>query len=83
MYYVYIIYYAKRDRYYVGQSDNVENRMVSHNSGKSPYTSSANDWELVYKEEYSTRKEAIKRESAIKKKKSRKYIIWLTEQGRH
>ena len=34
-------------------------------------------WKLVYKEEYRTRTEALKREREVKKKKSRKYIEFL------
>jgi putative endonuclease len=43
----------------------------------SPYTSIANDWRLVYTEEFEDRTSAIKREREIKKKKSRKYIEFL------
>ena len=82
MYYVYILYSASKDKYYVGQSDDIVNRVTSHNSGISPYTSMTNDWEMVYKEEYSTRNEAIRRENAIKRKKSRQYIEWLVKQGK-
>lgn len=49
--------------------------------GISTFTSKANDWELVYKEKFSTREEAYKREKQIKAKKSRKYIEWLISQN--
>ena len=77
MYYTYIIYSRSVDKFYVGQSANVELRLEFHNSGESRYTSKANDWELVHVEEYLTRTEAIKRENEIKRKKSRKYIEHL------
>jgi putative endonuclease len=80
MLFVYILYSASIDRYYVGHSENVEQRLVFHLSGESPYTSRASDWKLVYCEEYSNKKEAVKRELAIKRKKSRKYIEWLISQ---
>lgn len=76
-FYVYILYSKKIDKYYVGQSDNVDERLKSHLSGISGYTSVSDDWEIVYKEIFDTRIEAIKRENEIKKKKSRKYIEWL------
>ena len=82
MYYVYILFSAKKDKYYVGQSEAIVDRVASHNSGISPYTSMTDDWALVYKEEYKTRKEAIQRENAIKRKKSRKYIEWLINSGK-
>ena len=74
MFYIYIIYSKDVDKYYVGQTDNIEERLVSHRSGISKYTSIANDWILVHAESFETRNEAIRRENEIKKKKSRKYI---------
>jgi putative endonuclease len=77
MFFVYILYSTEIDRYYIGQTENIEARIKSHETGISPFTSIAKDWKLVYFEEYKNRTEAIKREIAIKKKKSRKYIEWL------
>jgi putative endonuclease len=74
MFFTYILYSATINKYYVGQTDNIENRLRSHHSGISPYTKIANDWQLVYSESFQTRKEAIQRENEIKRKKSRLYI---------
>jgi putative endonuclease len=63
--------------YYVGESDNVESRLKSHLSGISKFTARADDWKVVYTEQFLIRTEAIKREREIKNKKSRKYIEWL------
>ncbi|HCW09350.1 MAG TPA: excinuclease ABC subunit C [Cytophagales bacterium] len=79
MFYVYILYSEQADRYYVGQTDNLDTRLQSHLSGISGYTSMTDDWKLVYAEEFTTRKEAIQRENEIKRKKSRKYIEWLIQ----
>jgi len=79
MFYVYIIYSKQVDRYYVGQTDDLEDRLHSHLSGISSYTSISKDWKLVYSEEYKTREDAIRRENEIKRKKSRRYIEWLIE----
>ena len=80
-YFVYILYSRSVDRYYVGETDDIKSRLLSHLAGKSRYTSIAKDWKCVYSEEYSTRKEAIQRERAIKAKKSRKYIEGLIGRG--
>ncbi|MBD3639305.1 MAG: GIY-YIG nuclease family protein [Crocinitomicaceae bacterium] len=74
---MYILYSTSKDRYYVGQSDNLEERLKSHNSGISRYTAIARDWEIVHTEKFENRTDAIKRERQIKKKKSRKYIEYL------
>jgi len=77
MYFVYIIYSAKLDRYYVGYSENIEIRVEQHNHGISDYTSKAQDWIVRYTEPYKERTDAHKKELEIKRKKSRKYIEWL------
>ena len=74
MYKVYIIYSKQVDQYYTGQTSNLENRLNNHNNSGSKSTKKASDWILKYYEEFQTRGEAIKRESEIKKKKSRKFI---------
>ena len=76
-YYTYIIYSSKLDRYYIGHTDNLKERLAQHNSGISTYTSKASDWLLKYSESFHSREEARKRETEIKKKKSRKYIEWI------
>ncbi|MFN3138420.1 MAG: GIY-YIG nuclease family protein [Allomuricauda sp.] len=76
-YFVYIIYSKSLDRYYVGHSQDLEDRMNRHNSGRSKYTKTAKDWEVKYTERYFTRSEAMNREKDIKRKKSRKYIEFL------
>ena len=79
MYFVYILYSKQLDRYYVGQTDNIEKRLQSHLSGISKYTSSAKDWTIVYTETFQTREHAIKRENEIKRMKSRRYIESLLQ----
>ncbi len=77
MYFVYIIYSKKRDSFYIGYTANINTRITKHNAGATISTKSGIPWELVYSEQYVTKTEAIKREKAIKKKKSRKYIEFL------
>jgi putative endonuclease len=77
MFYTYIIYSAKLDRYYVGSCENVSIRLQQHNAGRNQSTRPGMPWRFCYEEPYSTRSEAYAREMAIKKKKSKKYIEWL------
>jgi putative endonuclease len=77
MFYVYILYSQSLDRYYVGQTENLNDRIFRHTNSGSKSTKAANDWVLKHKEEFNSRSEALKRESEIKKKKSRKYLDWL------
>ena len=76
-FFVYIIFSASLDKYYVGYTSDLEKRLLEHNDGISVYTSKTSDWSLKYSEPYLTRDLAMKREKEIKKKKSRKYVEWL------
>ena len=79
MFKLYIIYSASLDRYYVGSTGNIEDRMFRHNNSGSKSTKSASDWVLVYSEDFETRSEAVQRELEIKGKKSRKFIERLSK----
>jgi putative endonuclease len=76
-FYVYVLQSLKDFSFYIGQCEDLDCRMSKHFDGMSKYTSGKGPWRLVYFESFNTRSEAIKRENAIKKKKSRKYIEWL------
>ena len=83
MFYVYIIYSQKIDRFYVGYTTNIEIRIHQyHNLGRSNYTSKGIPWELKHFEAFESEIEAMRREKQIKKLKSRKYIHSLIEQSR-
>ncbi len=71
---VYIIYSSQLNTYYIGHSQNLEDRLGRHTNQRSKFTKKANDWQLVYQERFLTRAAAMKRESEIKRKKSRIYI---------
>jgi len=79
-FYVYILYSQKIDRYYVGYTgDMLQERIRKHNTNHKGYTGIANDWELLYVESFSSKSDAMRRESQVKKRKSRKYLIQLIE----
>lgn len=77
VFYVYILYSAQLDRYYVGHTHDLGSRLLKHSTAKGHYTSKASDWILKYTEEYLSRGEAMHREQEIKSKKSREYIEYL------
>ena len=74
MYKVYVLYSSKYDQIYIGQTDDLEDRLERHNTGKSRYTKRYIPWELIYFEEYETRSEAMKREKELKTHRGRDYI---------
>ena len=73
-YFVYILYSQSKNRYYIGSSANVLARLERHNAGATPSTKPGRPWIVVYTESFSTKTEALQRESHIKKQKSRKFI---------
>ncbi|MHA7128672.1 GIY-YIG nuclease family protein [Algoriphagus namhaensis] len=75
-YYVYVIYSAARDKYYVGQTSDLEKRLEEHNSHfySDSYTTLSADWVLKKSLICQNRGMAIKIENHIKKNKSRKYV---------
>jgi len=46
-YFVYIIFSSKLKKYYTGFTENLDVRIVQHNSGISTFTSKGIPWELI------------------------------------
>ena len=61
MFYVYILQSLKDGSYYIGQTNNVPNRLERHNSRRQLMTRSKVPWELVYTEPFPTRSQAVRR----------------------
>ena len=67
MNYCYILQ-CSDNTYYTGWTNDLDNRIKTHNDGKgSKYTRCRRPVKLVYFEEYETKNEAMKREVAIKR----------------
>lgn len=71
MYYVYILKSLKDGRTYTGYTNNLERRLVEHNSGQNRSTKSRKPFVLLYFEQVETLKEAKSRE-----------LWWKTVRGR-
>ena len=71
---VYILFSEELDRYYIGVTSNLEERIRKHNSKHKGFTGRANDWRLVHEENYETKTAALAREREIKNWKSREMI---------
>ncbi|WP_298326943.1 GIY-YIG nuclease family protein [Dokdonia sp. Asnod1-B02] len=70
-FYIYILFSSSLNRYYIGSTNDVEERLKKHLSSNKGFTSKAKDWEVKYTESFETRSEAVQREMQIKKWKSR------------
>ncbi len=74
MFTVYILFSESLNRYYVGHTGDLKDRLIRYNQGRSKSTKSEIPWKIMYTEAYQTKPEAYQREMEIKKQKSRKYI---------
>lgn len=73
-YSVYILYSEKFDRYYVGQTNNIVNRVHRHNAGYVKSTKPFRPWKLVCQIDLEDRKSSVALEHKIKSYKSRKKV---------
>jgi len=74
-FYLYIIYSKSFNRWYIGSSNNIHDRLRRHNAGNSKSTKSYRPWLLLYYEEFTTRSEAVKREYYLKSIKGYKDLL--------
>jgi putative endonuclease len=76
MYCVYILYSELLNSYYVGETEDITERLIQHNTGfyNSAFTRKANDWKLFYVLECKSRIQSRKIETHIKQMKSKKYF---------
>ncbi|MFD2561031.1 GIY-YIG nuclease family protein [Aquimarina rubra] len=74
MFIVYILFSESLNKYYIGHTANLEDRLKRHNQGRSKSTKPGMPWKIMYTEEYQTKSEAYQREMEIKTQKSKIYI---------
>ncbi|MAT55999.1 MAG: endonuclease [Saprospirales bacterium] len=80
MYTTYVLYSPKYQKIYIGQTADLDQRMLSHNVlSEKGFTSRFRPWVIIYTEEYLTRAEAMKREKQLKSSAGRRWIWKLVE----
>ncbi|MDX2245558.1 MAG: GIY-YIG nuclease family protein [Bacteroidia bacterium] len=66
MFYTYILRSTSNGRHYYGQTQNLQNRLERHQTGKEKSTKNRGPWELIYYETFETRALAMHREKFFK-----------------
>jgi len=78
MYYiVYALYNAESGKIYIGQTEDLEERLRAHADGRfrQSFTAKVNgNWQLIYKEAVATRSLALKREKQLKSFRGREFV---------
>ncbi|WP_259095856.1 GIY-YIG nuclease family protein [Mucilaginibacter dorajii] len=74
MFFACILYSSSKDKYYVGSTADIGERIRKHNTNHSGFTGKTGDWVLKWSESFITKEGAGKRERQIKGWKSRKMI---------
>lgn len=74
MYFTYILYSKEFTKTYIGHTQNLEKRLIEHNSGKTKSTKPYRPWEIFYFEKYLTREKAISKEKYFKSSSGRNFI---------
>jgi putative endonuclease len=79
MYYVYAIRSLSRKYIYVGITDNVERRVLEHNTGRNKTTKPYRPFKLLFVESFDTRELARKKEKYLKSGIGKEFLKTLSE----
>ena len=71
-FYVYLLRSQKDNNFYIGQTNNVGERVIKHNAGKVRSTSERKPWSLLGFVEVASRKEALQIEKDLKNHSDKK-----------
>lgn len=75
MYSVYVLYSPDFNKIYIGQTSDLHTRLHYHNNGPNKgYTARYRPWEIIHRESFDTRSEALRREKELKSARGRKWI---------
>ena len=76
MYFVYILFSEKINRYYIGATHDVQNRVEQHNTGyyRGKWSEKGIPWTLFLSITCQNKEQALQIEAHIKRMKSPKYI---------
>jgi putative endonuclease len=82
MYYVYVLYTEKFDKYYIGQTNNIVTRLDRHNSGYEIATKPYVPWEMMLHIEKATRQETMALEKKLKNLSKARIQIFIQKYRR-
>jgi len=72
--FVYVLKSLSAEKFYTGHTDDLERRLLEHNSGHGYYTKRFMPWIMAYREDVDSKDEAIKREKYLKSAAGRRWV---------
>ena len=80
MFYTYIIQSETSGIIYIGQTNNLADRIYRHNHNRNKYTKNKGPWKLIYFREFNSRKDAVALEGKLKQFKNKKFLLeWIAK----
>jgi putative endonuclease len=76
-YYVYVLHNSQRNFIYIGYSEDLKSRVVSHNNGENKSTKAYIPLELIHYEAYKNKADAKRRELYLKSNRGRTTLITM------
>jgi len=78
MYCTYILQSETTNKLYIGQTNDLEDRLFRHNSNQSKSTKNKGPWKLIFSIEFNSRSEAVLLERKLKAFKNTSRILkWI------
>ena len=68
-YWVYVLWSQTRRRFYIGVSEDADQRLIDHNAGVSQWTRGTGPWKKIWQREFASLSEARQFENLLKKQK--------------
>ena len=66
---------SKKSKTYVGYTNNIQNRILLHNTNKGAKSTKGYKWEIIYIKKFSSKKMAMSYEYKLKKNRKRRLSI--------
>jgi putative endonuclease len=79
-YYVYVLHNPSKNFIYIGYSENLKQRVETHNEGKNLSTKAYIPLELIHYEAYKNMKDAKRREKYLKSNKGKTTLITMLKE---
>jgi putative endonuclease len=78
-FYVYILFSVSTDKFYIGQTNNLSDRINRHNSSCGAYTSFGKPWILIWSDKKDERAQAIALEKKLKNLSKHRIVRFIAK----